>query len=122
MTLVAIALAVAVFTQSKMISSQTAKIEGQAANIGTLKVNNATLRENTTVLRSGVEQCNASIAEAKRVADRAAANGVAALAEARKANARTGDVIRAINAIPVGATPAEQCAAADAILLQGATQ
>lgn len=103
-----------------MIKSQTSTITAQAKNIGTLKTNNATLRNNNTSLLNGVKQCNASIDAAKLVAQQAADNGLAALAEARKANARTGDAIRAINAIEVGTTPAEQCAAADVILLQGA--
>jgi len=92
-------------------------ISSQKADISRLTVDNATLKSNNAGLDAGLKVCNASVDNAKRIADTAAANGAALLAEVRKGNARIDNRIKSIDTMP-----AQTCADAEAILRAGAAQ
>lgn len=81
------------------------------------KVEIATFKGNVASLDAGLKVCNASVDNAKAIADQVAAAGKAALAEVRK-NAVALD--KRINAID--AMPASTCGDAEAILRAGAVQ
>ena len=87
-----------------------------------LKVNLATARGNVTSLKAGLNQCNAGVAAAAAQRQAMARAGAAAVAEVRKAGEDAlAATRRTLDSMPTdGATAAEQCAQADAILQGGA--
>lgn len=118
------ALAWVMVSKSAVISHQDKLINdpktGYVAQLAAARANEATLKLNQSVLVNGVNQCNSKVDAAVKAAEDAAAAGRAALAIVERNSAATRSVIAAVKAIPAGSTPGEQCAAADAILLQGA--
>lgn len=109
-------------TTGIQIATRDKMLEQQSVKIGKLEANNATLKGNVTTLQAGLNQCNTSAKNAAELASKIAASGAAAVERVRAAGVTaTASAVRRLEVLPRdGATPAEQCAQANDIFLQGA--
>lgn len=115
------ALAFILVSKNAVISHQDKLINdpktGYVARLAAAEANVTTLKQNQGALEQGVATCGDSVRAAADAANRAANVGLQALAAVKS---QTSAIAR-LQAMPTnGATPAEQCAQADAILLEGA--
>lgn len=109
-------------SKTAVISHQDKTLRAQATAISNLKSDLRTARANADKLEFGLEQCNASAHSAAETATRIAQAGAAAVEQVRAAGvASTSAAVRRLEAMPRdGATAAQLCEQADAILLEGA--
>lgn len=121
-TFLLLALIVLKVTTSVQINTRDKALKEQREQIAAMQVVINTLKANADTLEFGLKQCNDSARAAAETADRIARAGVNAVEQVRRAGAAsTASAVARLEALPRdGATPADLCAQADAILLEGA--
>lgn len=115
-------LALVILTKNSTISSLQDLIKEQAETIALQRQDIQTLVGNADKLEFGLTQCNAGVRATAEAATRVASAGAAAVEQVRAAGVANLEASRRrLDALPRdGATAAELCEQADALLLQGA--
>lgn len=110
------------YSDNKEMKAAETTIAANKTTISDLRTNLATARSNTVTAEAGLRQCNAGVKALADQRDAMARAGTAAVQQVRRAGEQALEATnRRLSRMPTdGATAAEQCEQADAILLEGA--